>query len=137
MDYFYLFVPFLRIVLGLFFMVSGALKFPNLKKFSVIVASYGVLPRKFVKPLAYAQPFIEFLIGFWVLSGFYLFFAAIAGLIMMLVADFFVLFALLNKKKIDNCGCYGVAVKVPLSWNKFAKNIFWILLFAVLAVLAL
>ncbi|RJQ21391.1 DoxX family membrane protein [Candidatus Woesearchaeota archaeon] len=128
-----LFVPALRIVLGLLLIVTGILKIPNLRGFSVIVASYGLLPRVLVRPLAYAQPFVEFVIGAWVLSGKQLFWGALAGLGLMLIANVFVLYALVQKKKMDNCGCYGVAVRVPLTWKKFGENVVWTLLFALLA----
>lgn len=126
-------IPALRIVLGLLLIITGFLKVPNLRAFSVIVASYGILPRKWVKPLAYTQPFIEVIIGSWVLSGQQLFWAGLAGMSLMAVATLFVLFALIKKKKMDNCGCYGVAVKIPLTWKKFWENIIWVALFALLA----
>lgn len=128
-----LFVPALRIILGLLFIVTGILKISNLRRFSVIVASYGLLPRVLVRPLAYAQPFVEFVIGAWVLLGKQLFLGALAGLGLMLIANVFVLYALVQKKKMDNCGCYGVAVRVPLTWKKFGENVVWTLLFALLA----
>ena len=126
------FIPALRIVLSLLFVITSVRKLPDLKPFSVIVASYGVLPRKLVKPAAYSQPIIELIIGLWILSGRYLFQAAIAGLLMMIVANYFVLTALIKKKKMDNCGCYGVKVKVPLTWNKFYENLVWTGLFILL-----
>jgi len=125
-------IPGLRVILGILFILTGALKFPNLKGFSVIVASYNVLPRQLVKPAAYAQPVIEFAIGWWVLSGKYLVYSAIAGLLMMIVANVFIIRGLLMKKKMENCGCYGTAVKVPLNWKKLAENIIWTVLFILL-----
>src|SRR5574341_384065 len=125
-------VPGLRVILGILFILTGALKFPNLKGFSVIVASYGILPRQLVKPAAYVQPFIEFIVGWWILSGKYLVYSATAGLLLMLVADLFVIWGLLQKRKMENCGCYGTAVKVPLSWKKLAENIIWTILFILL-----
>ncbi len=130
------FIPALRIVLGILFVITGALKFPNLKGFSIIVASYGILPRWAVKPAAYAQPIIEFIVGWWILSGKQLYYAAIAGLLLMLVADVFVAIALIKKKKMENCGCYGTAIKVPLSWKKLAENIVWTALFVILIIAA-
>jgi uncharacterized membrane protein YphA (DoxX/SURF4 family) len=135
MDILY-FIPALRIILGLLYIITAALKFPNLKGFSIIVASYGIVPRKLVKPMAYAQPVIEFLIGWWILSGKYLFYSAIAGTLLMIVANIFVLSALINKKKMENCGCYGAGIKIPLSWKKFWENLIWTALFAVLIIAA-
>ena len=135
MDLLY-FIPALRVVLGILFIITGAIKFPNLKGFSVIVASYGLLPRQLVKPAAYAQPFVEFIVGWWILSGKELFYASIAGLLLMIVADIFIIKGLMQKKKMENCGCYGVAIKVPLTWKKLAENIVWTILFIVLMIAA-
>ena len=130
------FIPALRIILGILFIITSAIKFPNLKGFSVIVASYNLLPRKLVKPAAYAQPIIEFAIGWWILSGQYLLYAAIAGLLMMIVANIFIINGLMQKKKMENCGCYGVAIKVPLTWKKLVENIIWTVLLIVLILAA-
>lgn len=132
MDFLVFFVPALRIILGLLFVVTSALKFPHLKEFSVIVASYGMLPRKLVKPAAYSQPIIEFLVGAWILSGAYLFEAAIAGLFLMVLADVFVIGAYVKGERLENCGCYGVNFKSPLNKKKIAENLVWTALFVVL-----
>ena len=126
------FIPALRIILGVLFIVTAALKFPNLKGFSVIVAAYGMLPRWLVKPAAYLLPFVEFIVGWWILSGKYLFYSAGIGLALMILADIFVIKALVHKKKMANCGCYGVAIKVPLTWKKLVENLIWTALFIIL-----
>lgn len=126
------FIPALRILLGILFIITGALKLPNLKGFSIIVAAYGLLPRKLVKPAAYTLPFIEFFVGWWILSGKSLFYSAIAGLVLMAVSSVFVAYGLMQKKKMENCGCYGANIKTPLSWKKFAENMIWTMLFIVL-----
>jgi len=125
-------IPGLRVILGILFILTGALKFPNLKGFSVIVASYSILPRQLVKPAAYVQPFVEFAVGWWILSGKYLVYGAIAGLVLMVAANVFVIWGLIQKKKMENCGCYGTIVKVPLTWKKLAENIIWTVLFILL-----
>ncbi len=126
-----------RIVLGLLFTITGALKFPDFKGFAVVVASYGLLPRTLVKPAAYTQPFIEFLVGIWLLSGWKLTHAALAGLGLMIIANIFVISALVRKKRMNDCGCYGVAFKVPLSWKKAFENFAWTLLLIYLVIATL
>lgn len=135
MELIYL-IPALRIILGILFIISASLKFPNLKGFSVIIASYKILPRWLVKPAAYSQPFIEFIIGWWILSGKYLYYSAWAGLALIVVADLFLLKAFLQKKKIKNCGCYGTTVKIPLDWKKVIENAIWTILFIILIMAA-
>jgi uncharacterized membrane protein YphA (DoxX/SURF4 family) len=128
------FIPALRIILGLLFIITSALKFPNLKGFSIIVASFGMLPRQLVKPAAYLQPFVEFIVGWWILSGKQLFYGATAGLLLMISANIFVAYALIQKKKMENCGCYGANIKVPLTWKKAVENLFWTVLLIVLMI---
>ncbi len=130
------FIPALRILLGILLIITGALKFPNLRGFSIIVASYGLLPRQLVKPAAYVQPFVEFAVGWWILSGKHLFYAAGAGLLLMVAANVFVIKGLINKKKMENCGCYGANIAVPLTWKKLAENIILTVLFIALMLAA-
>jgi len=130
------FIPALRIILGILFIFSSSLKFPNLKGFSVIVAGYGLLPRFLVKPAAYTLPFIEFFVGWWILSGKYLFYSASLGLALMIVADIFVFKAFFHRKKMKNCGCYGTIVEVPLTWKKLTENAIWTFLFVILVLAA-
>ncbi len=130
------FTPALRIILGLLFIITSTLKFPNLKGFAVIVASYNVLPKRFVKTAAYTQPAMEFIVGLWILSGKQLFYAAIAGFCLMMMANLFVAKGLLEKKKLKNCGCFGANIKVPLTRKKLAENIVWTLLLVLLAIAA-
>jgi hypothetical protein len=135
MDLLY-FIPALRIILGVLFVITAGLKLPDLKGFAVIVATYNILPRQFVKPAAYMQPFFELVIGFWILSGKYLLYSSTAGLLLMLVADIFVLKGLMAKKKMENCGCYGTAIKIPLNWKKFVENLIWTALLVILIIAA-
>lgn len=122
---FFTFEGIVRIILGLLFVITGALKFPNLRGFSIIVATYNLLPRWLVKPAAYVQPFVEFGAGLWLLLGTNLFYSALLGLFLMIAANVFVIKGLIEKRKMENCGCYGVAIKVPLTWKKLVENLIW------------
>ncbi|PIN74795.1 hypothetical protein COV18_06275 [Candidatus Woesearchaeota archaeon CG10_big_fil_rev_8_21_14_0_10_37_12] len=126
------FVPGLRIILGLLFIGSSVLKLPDLNGFSAAVASFNLFPRWAVKPIAYTIPFVEFIVGWWVLSGKSLLYAAYTGLVIMLVTTLVIFIALLLKRKVKNCGCYGTVIVVPLTWNKFVENIIWTILFVLL-----
>jgi len=130
-------IPALRIVLGLLFIVTSALKLPNLKGFATIVASYNILPRQLVRPAAYSLPLIELLVGFWILLGEQLVYAGIAGLLLMLMADFFMIKGFRQGKKMENCGCYGTAIRVPLTKKKIVENLIWTVLFVFLILGAL
>ncbi len=121
-------IDIIRIVIGTLFAVTGMWKICDLKAFSVTVVKYGIIPRRLTKPLAYAQPFFETAIGIAVLWPYQLFWSSLAALALLVVATLFILIALLRNKKIDNCGCYGAVVKVPVTWKKFCENLIWIAL---------
>ncbi len=125
-------VALVRVILGGLFLFSGVVKFFGLKRFALIIASYGMLPRQLVKPFAYTLPFAETIVGLWLLSNQALQWSGLAALILLIISTGGVLGALIKKKRMENCGCYGVLVKVPLSWKKFVENIFWIALAVVL-----
>jgi len=134
---FFTFDGIVIIILGLLFVITGALKLPNLKGFSIIVATYNLLPKWLVKPAAYVQPFVEFGAGIWLLSGTNPFYSALLGLLLMITADIFVIKGLLEKNKMENCGCFGAAIKVPLTWKKLAENIVWTLLCLYLVIISM
>ncbi len=121
-----------QVLIGTLFVVTGVFKICDLKKFYITVVKYGALPRQLTKPAAYSQPFIEVIIGIGVLLPYEPFWSSLAALTLLVVATGFVLFALLKNKKIDDCGCYGAIVKVPVTWKKAVENIIWIALAVIL-----
>ncbi len=123
---------FSRIVLGLLFVVTGVLKLPDIKGFYAVLLSYNMFPKWFARLGSYGLPFTELVVGAWLLAGYYAFYAASATLLLLFASNVVVLAALLKRKKIDNCGCYGIALKVPVTWKKFAENLVWMVLAAMI-----
>lgn len=119
-------VTVLRLALAALFLFSGIMKLFDLKGFSVTVVKFGMLPRKLVKPFAYGLPFVEIVIGALLLLTIQLQLAALAAAVLMVISEIGIAGALIKQKKIDNCGCFGAAFKVPVSWRKFAENIGWL-----------
>lgn len=130
------FTPTLRLILGGFFVITAGLKFSDLKGFSKLVSHYELLPKQLIKPLAYAHPFIAFTIGTLILLGEYIFYASLAGAAMTFIGAIFIVKALSNKNKMKNCGCYGTAFIIPLTWKKAIENIIWTALFLFLVYLS-
>src|SRR3989344_8096608 len=119
---------FTRLFIGFMFIFSGFVKLPDLKGFWKIVIQYGVVPPKLTKPFAYSQPFIEMVIGAGILVGTIPVLWTGLALGMLVVATYFVYAGLRKGKEMENCGCFGVAFKVKLTWRKFWENVIWILL---------
>lgn len=122
----------LRLLLGGLFTFAGVIKLFDLRGFSITVAKFGMLPRQLVKPFAYTLPVVEAVVGLWLLSNQQLFGAALAGAVLLLISQVGVAGALIQKRKIENCGCYGTAIKVPVTWKKFLENCAWLAMAVVL-----
>ena len=121
-------------ILGVLFVFSGLVKMPDLKGFSKIVIAYNMLPLKLSRLMGYVLPFVEIITGGILLNGGYVFYGAVAGLLQLIVVTFALMKIYKRKKKMDNCGCFGTSIKVPVSKRKLAENVFWILLVAYVVV---
>lgn len=80
-----------RITIGLNFLIHGLVRIPKLSKFAEgIVNGFKetYLPEFMVSPFAYALPFMEFLLGLFLILGFKTRFASVAGAILIAILIF-------------------------------------------------
>jgi uncharacterized membrane protein YphA (DoxX/SURF4 family) len=117
----------LRIILGVFLIFSGFMKILNLNGFWLTVAQFNNLARKYGKPFAYALPFIEVIVGVILIIGFYLQFYSALTVLMAILFGTMVSVALIKKKKLKNCGCFGAKIKMPISWKSLVEDILFFL----------
>ncbi len=124
-------VSLARFVLGGVFLWSGGIKLKDLKGFALIASTYGVVPRFFQTPArmtSYLVPFSELVAGGLLFIGSYqlpaLYFIAISLIIYTLLQSL----ELFTQGNVQNCGCYGTAFKVELSWKQVLKNLALLLL---------
>ena len=117
-----------RIVLGFLLLYSGFAKIPDLKGFRIIVLSYGILPKSFAKLFAFFLPFVDLVAGAGLFLNLYPPWFALLFLVLLVVSTIGILILLAKKKKMENCGCFGTAVKIPIGKAKVAENTFWIVL---------
>lgn len=121
-----------RVVIGYLFLMTGLLKIPVLKHFFITVVQYGILKGRLARVFAYTLPFAEFGVGFWLLGGWYLQYSSVLALLLISSSTLGVAFALYQKKKMDDCGCYGGVMKIPLTWKKLVENCVWLVLILVI-----
>jgi uncharacterized membrane protein YphA (DoxX/SURF4 family) len=87
-------------------LVAGAAKLADLEHFRAQVAQYRVLPHGIEAPFAYSLPFVELLLGLYLLVGLLTHAAAAAGSALMLV--FLAAQALAWARGLSlDCGCFG------------------------------
>lgn len=130
-------VPLLRFVLGFVFLWSGGIKLGDLRGFAGIAVSYAIVPRALVpaaRLAAYMVPLTELLAGGLLIvqelqvPALLFILASLVGYTVLEVSE------LLRTGGMENCGCYGTAIPVELSWTQVGKNaVLFILAAALLA----
>jgi len=96
-----------RIVLGGVFLVAGASKIPNPGALAAAIRSYGLgLPEWFVSLSAHALPYLEVLLGLYVLVGLFTRFSAWATNALVIIFLLALVQGALRGLEVD-CGCFG------------------------------
>lgn len=119
-------VSLARFILGGVFLWSGGIKLKDLEGFAVIASTYSVVPKALQKPAkfsSYLVPFTELVAGGLVFIGSYQLYALYFIGLSLLVYTVLQSSELLTRGNVDNCGCYGTAFEVELSWRQVSKNI--------------
>ena len=117
-----------RHMVGVLYVVSGLLKVFRLKQFYITFVKYRILKGRSAKLFAYTLPFAEVIAGAWLLINEQVFYAALLALILITSSTAGVAYALYKHNKIDDCGCYGGVLIVPLTWKRLAVNLVWMTL---------
>jgi uncharacterized membrane protein YphA (DoxX/SURF4 family) len=105
-----------RVALGALLLVAGVLKAhdgPTLTAISI--AGYRILPGAVAAPLAVGLPYVEIMLGAYLVSGLF------TRITAWVAAAQFAIFAaavasLLFRHIQTNCGCFGSGVSTPPSW---------------------
>jgi uncharacterized membrane protein YphA (DoxX/SURF4 family) len=116
-------ITIVRVALGLLLLVAGVLKaHDGAAATAATVAAYRILPPVVVGPIGVALPYLEILLGgylvlglftriaAWIAAGqFFLFGAAVASLVIRQIPA--------------DCGCFGSGVRTPPSWGHVAADV--------------
>jgi hypothetical protein len=102
-------------VIGLIFVVSGAEKliWPY-QNFLYVIQGYQLLPSGLDEAVARIFPWIEFLIGLFMVLGFWLSWTLRGVLVMVTAFILIVSQALIRKLPMEECGCFGELISFPL-----------------------
>ena len=95
----------IRIVLGGIFIYASFDKIANPLEFASAIQSYRILPDGLVRPLAYALPWIELILGLFLVLGLFVRKTSLALLILLVV---FLVASVYNSLdgSIEDCGCF-------------------------------
>jgi uncharacterized membrane protein YphA (DoxX/SURF4 family) len=126
--------PFLRIFIGLIFVVSGGEKliWPY-QNFLYVIQGYQLLPPGLDEAAARIFPWIEFLLGLFLVLGFWLPFALRGVLVMLTMFILVVSQAIIRKLPLGECGCFGQLISFPLPMVVLMDSGLFVLTFLALA----
>src|SRR5271154_5405711 len=122
----------LRIALGLVFLAAGALKVGHADVFASEIAGFQLLPHPFIAPLALLLPFLELMIGIYLILGLFTRFAAWFAAAEMALFSLAIASAVLRGIS-TSCGCFGPADKATTSWPEVGRDIGFTLVAVIIA----
>jgi uncharacterized membrane protein YphA (DoxX/SURF4 family) len=111
----------LRIALGLTFVVAGGLKIGHADIFASQIAGFELLPQPLIAPLALLLPFVEVLVGAYLIVGLFTRAAAVAAAILLAVFDGAIALAVVRGLH-ASCGCFGPSDQTTTSWGEVARD---------------
>ena len=121
-----------RIYLALVLILSGLDKINNLSIFADSIANYKILPVQFINIIAIIIPWLEVMVGGFLLLGIYIKENSIISFSLLLIFTLAVLSAVMRNLDID-CGCQGTFNGQKVGMLKILENAL-LLLFAYLSI---
>ena len=124
----------LRLVIGIFFVLVSLHKLLSpYQNFLYVIQNYEFLPSGLEKLSAHLVPWVEFLLGMFLVLGFQLnivlpAFLALVGSFILIVSQ-----ALIRKLPIDSCGCFGDSFPMKLNQILVFDSVLFLVLTLLLA----
>ncbi len=108
-------LPIIRVLIGTVFVVSGYEKLIGpYQNFLYVIQSYEVLSVPLEEAVARIFPWIELFLGIFLVVGLWLSLSLKGVIVMLLSFIIIVSQAIVRKLPIDECGCFGQMISLPL-----------------------
>ncbi len=105
-----------RLFVGGILVASALGKSLDLPGFVNVLITYQAIPVSFLWPVALVITGLEWLLGVWILSGWWLATGALAALVLNAIYAIWMTLSLFRGLDLANCGCYGAFFPQPLRW---------------------
>lgn len=125
----------LRLVLGAIFIVAGASKIGHAAFFAAQIAGFRILPSFLIAPMALVLPFLEVLLGGYLVIGLFTRTSAWIATALLAIFDLAIASAVIRGLAV-NCGCFGPSDPTVTSWAEVARDAVFVLLAVVVALRA-
>lgn len=125
----------LRIVLGAIFIVAGATKVGHADLFAAQIAGFRLLAPAVIAPIAIALPFLEILLGIYLIIGLFTRAAAWIAVALLAIFDLAIASAVVRGMSVS-CGCFGPNDATVTTWSEVARDAVFVVLAAIVALRA-
>jgi uncharacterized membrane protein YphA (DoxX/SURF4 family) len=125
----------LRIVLGVIFIVAGVSKVGHADVFAAQIAGFRLLTPEVIAPIAIALPFLEILLGIYLILGLFTRAAAWVAVALLGIFDLAIASAVVRGMSVS-CGCFGPNDATVTTWPEVARDAVFVVLAAIVALRA-
>jgi putative oxidoreductase len=125
----------LRLVLGAIFLIAGAAKIGHASYFAAQIAGFRLLPGVVIAPMALILPFLEVMLGGYLVLGLFTRASAWIAAVMLALFDLAIASAVVRGMAV-NCGCFGPNDATVTTWAEVARDALFVLLAIVVALRA-
>ncbi|HSD62837.1 MAG TPA: MauE/DoxX family redox-associated membrane protein [Ignavibacteriaceae bacterium] len=123
----------IRVILGFLFIFSALTKMTDLDYFVKSIQNYKILPDESLNLFALIIPWMEIIIGIFLLVGLFVKESALLGSLLMVVFIAAIIIALARGLNID-CGCFGTADGSKVGVQKLLEDFIILLGFILLTI---
>jgi putative oxidoreductase len=125
----------LRVAIGLVFVLAGASKIGHAPEFAAQIAGFRLLPQAVIAPLALGLPFLEVLLGGYLVVGLFTRASAWTAALLLALFDGAIASAVVRGMSVS-CGCFGPGDKTVTTWAEVARDAVLVVIAVVVALRA-
>jgi uncharacterized membrane protein YphA (DoxX/SURF4 family) len=125
----------LRVVIGGIFVVAGASKVGHAALFAAQIAGFRILPEAVIAPLAVMLPFLEILLGGYLIVGLFTRVTAWVAVVLLAVFDLAIASAVVRGMTVS-CSCFGPNDATVTTWSEVARDAIFVALALIVALRA-
>jgi putative oxidoreductase len=101
-------VAFFRIIMGMLFIFSGIFKVIDLHAFGTVIMKYNIIPEITVPYAAILLPFLELIVGLFLVTGFRIKTASLISMALMILFSVVISVNVIKGESFD-CGCFELS----------------------------
>lgn len=118
----------IRLIIGGIFLVAGVLKVGHAPEFAAQIAGFQLgIPQPVIAPAALVLPFLEIMIGAYLIVGLFTRAAAWCATVLLAIFDLAIASAVVRGLTVS-CGCFGPNDKTVTTWPEVARDAVFVVL---------